>query len=41
VPFINSAGVITTLASSGATSFDPNYYDVMGRRFYIGLKARF
>jgi iron complex outermembrane receptor protein len=41
VPFISSTGQITTLASSGAGSTDSNYYDVMGRRFYVGLKARF
>jgi outer membrane receptor protein involved in Fe transport len=41
VPFINAAGQVTTLATSGAGVTDSSYYDVMGRRFYIGLKARF
>lgn len=41
IPFVNSAGVITTLAVSGTGSTNSNYYDVMGRRFYVGLKARF
>jgi outer membrane receptor protein involved in Fe transport len=38
---IVNGGVTTTLASSGAGQTNPAYYDVNGRRFYIGLKARF
>jgi iron complex outermembrane receptor protein len=34
-------GVPTTVASSGQGSTNPSYYDPMGRRFYVGLKARF
>jgi outer membrane receptor protein involved in Fe transport len=34
-------GVLTAVASDGAGSTNPAFYDVMGRRFYIGLKARF
>jgi outer membrane receptor protein involved in Fe transport len=30
-----------SLASSGAGTTNPGYYDVLGRRFYLGLKARF
>ena len=29
------------LASSGAGITSPGYYDVMGRRFFLGMKARF
>jgi outer membrane receptor for ferrienterochelin and colicin len=29
------------LASSGAGITSPGYYDVLGRRFFLGLKARF
>jgi iron complex outermembrane receptor protein len=29
------------LASSGAGITNPGYYDVMGRRFFLGVKARF
>ena len=38
---VNSAGQTTVLAVSGAGSTNSSYYDVLGRRFYIGLKARF
>ncbi|MGZ3274909.1 MAG: TonB-dependent receptor domain-containing protein [Caulobacteraceae bacterium] len=41
IPAINGAGVTTVLASSGQGTTNSSYYDVMGRRFYIGLKARF
>ena len=30
-----------SLPSTGAGSTNPGYYDVLGRRFFIGLKARF
>ncbi len=40
-PTLNAAGQITALASSGAGSTNSSYYDVNGRRFFIGLKARF
>jgi outer membrane receptor protein involved in Fe transport len=30
-----------SLASSGAGSTSPGYYDVLGRRYYLGLKAKF
>jgi len=29
------------LASSGAGITNPGYYDVLGRRFFLGVKARF
>jgi len=29
------------LASTGAGITSPGYYDVLGRRFFIGMKARF
>jgi outer membrane receptor protein involved in Fe transport len=34
-------GVITTLGNDGAGSTNAAYYDTIGRRFSIGLKARF
>jgi iron complex outermembrane receptor protein len=34
-------GVPTTVPSSGQGTTNPSYYDPMGRRFYVGLKARF
>jgi len=34
-------GVAVTIPSSGQGSTNPSYYDEMGRRFSIGLKARF
>jgi outer membrane receptor protein involved in Fe transport len=30
-----------SLASTGAGSTSPGYYDVLGRRYFLGLKARF
>ncbi|MET0282600.1 MAG: TonB-dependent receptor [Steroidobacteraceae bacterium] len=30
-----------SLASSGAGTTSPGYYDVLGRRYFLGLKARF
>jgi outer membrane receptor protein involved in Fe transport len=34
-------GAAVTLPSSGAGTTNPAYYDELGRRFYVGLKARF
>jgi len=34
-------GITTKLASSGQGVTNPSFYDPLGRRFYIGLKARF
>jgi outer membrane receptor protein involved in Fe transport len=34
-------GAATTVASSGQGMTNPAFYDEMGRRFYVGLKARF
>ena len=38
---VNSQGVVTALGLAGTGSTNSSYYDVMGRRFFIGLKARF
>jgi outer membrane receptor protein involved in Fe transport len=40
-PTVNAAGQTTVLAVSGAGATNSSYYDVLGRRFYVGLKARF
>jgi outer membrane receptor protein involved in Fe transport len=40
-PTVNTAGVTTVLAVSGAGTTNSSYYDVNGRRFFVGLKARF
>ena len=34
-------GAPVTLASDGAGATNPAFYDELGRRFYVGLKARF
>jgi outer membrane receptor protein involved in Fe transport len=34
-------GVPVNIGSSGQGTTNPSYYDAMGRRFYVGLKARF
>ena len=34
-------GLQQTVASSGQGTTNPSFYDPLGRRFYIGLKARF
>ena len=34
-------GVPVTVPSSGQGTTNSSYYDEMGRRFYVGLKARF
>jgi outer membrane receptor protein involved in Fe transport len=38
---VSVLGVPSTLASSGAGTTNPSFYDELGRRFYFGLKARF
>ncbi|HEY4029294.1 MAG TPA: TonB-dependent receptor [Caulobacteraceae bacterium] len=34
-------GLQQTVASTGQGTTNPSFYDVLGRRFYVGLKARF
>jgi outer membrane cobalamin receptor len=37
----NNLGQLTAIGSSGYGTTNPGYYDALGRRFYIGLRARF
>jgi outer membrane receptor protein involved in Fe transport len=41
IPLYSSAGLLTGLASSGAGATNSNFYDVLGRRFYVGIRASF
>jgi outer membrane receptor protein involved in Fe transport len=38
---VYSGGVLQSLASSGQAATSPQFYDPLGRRFFMGLKARF
>jgi iron complex outermembrane receptor protein len=38
---LSVGGVPVALASDGAGTTNPSYYDVLGRRFFVGLKVRF